>query len=81
MDEIFQRMSNRWCVKWQFLKDVYFLMTTDTRFSSGKSRDGIRYARMTDHLNKNYRIELQPHKLKYLVYLVKKENYDKIRGK
>lgn len=72
-------MGDRWCVKWQFLKDVYFLMTEDIRFSSGKG--GVRFRKMSRHLSENYRIELEPYKLKYLVWLVKMENKRKIRRK
>lgn len=77
MDRIIKRLAWRWCLKWPFLKDVYFLMLNDIRFSSGKSVNGIRYAKMSKHLLQNYGIELHPYQLKYMVYLIKTEN----RGK
>lgn len=70
-DRIFQRLGDKWLIKWAFLKDVYFLMQNDMRFSSMRSDQGIRYAKMARHLNENYQVEITPKQLKYLVFLVK----------
>lgn len=76
-DEIFKRLGSRWYVKWQFLRDVYFLMQNDLRFSSGRSDFGIRYAKVSTHLNRDYRVEVSPRQLRYLVLLVKSNKQPK----
>lgn len=70
-DRIFQRMGDRWFIKWTFLRDIYSLMQNDLRFSSMRSGNGIRYAKVSKHLKDSYQIELNPKQLKYLVFLVK----------
>lgn len=72
MDEIIKRLSARWFVKQQFLKDVYFLMKNDLRFSSGRSISGIRYVKTSQYLADNYGIDIKPRQLKYLVCTIKK---------
>lgn len=64
-------MGDKWLVRWTFLKDIYFLMQNDLRFSSMRNDGGIRYAEMSRHLKDSYQIELKPKQLKYLVFLVK----------
>lgn len=71
-DKVFKKLGGKWCIKWGFLKDVYFLMTQDIRFYSG--RGGIRYTKMEKHLADTYGIELNERKLRYLVTVVKKQN-------
>lgn len=71
MDRHFRRLADLWGIKRHFLKDIYFLMLNDPRFSSPKSIQGVRFMRMSRHLLDNYGVELAPHKLKYLVYLIR----------
>lgn len=71
MDEILKRMAERWFVKQQFLKDVYFLMRNDLRFSSSRSISGIRYTKVSRHLRENYKVDINARQLKYLVCLIK----------
>lgn len=70
-DRVFQVIGDRWGIKWQFLKDVYFLMLNDARFLSGRNMSGIRYTKMAEHLTNNYRIDLNERQLRYLVRRVR----------
>jgi len=72
MDKIIFRMADKWCIKRQFLKDIYFLMCNDLRFSSARSLNGVRYVKVSHHLKDNYAIDISPDQLKYLVYLIKR---------
>lgn len=74
MDRTFQRLGDNWLVKWQFLKDVYFLMEHDIRFYSPKHTHGKKYVHMSKHLKNSYGIELNPRQLRYMVWRVKVEN-------
>ena len=72
MGDDFIRLASKWGIKWQFLKDIYFLMLNDARFSTSRSIRGARYAKMSGHLLENYRVDIKPHQLKYLVYLIRR---------
>lgn len=65
-------MAEKWFVKWEFLRDVYFLMVNDLRFSSPRSLNGVRYSKVSRHLFDCYGIEIKVTQLKYLVSLIRK---------
>jgi len=71
MDLIFQRIGNKWYLKWQFVRDIYFLMCNDIRFYSPRSSNGIRYAKVSKYLKDSYDVHLTPSQLKYLVRTIK----------
>ena len=76
-EAIFKRMGDKWYVKAAFLRDIYFLMQSDLRFSSLRKGDSIRFTKVSRHLKDNYGIEINPKQLKYLVLLVKLDNKHK----
>lgn len=70
--QIFRRLSERWSVSEEFLKDVYFIMCNDVRFMSLRNEGGIQYKKMENHLKRNYRIvSIKERQLRYLVMVVK----------
>jgi len=70
-EAIFKRMGDKWLIKTAFLKDVYFMMLNDLRFSSLRGANSIRYTKVSRHLKDNYGLDVSPKQLKYLVFLVK----------
>lgn len=60
-------LALRWCVKPQFLEDIYFILMNDPRFYSGHSPYGVRYADMSRHLRVVYKVEISAPQLQYMV--------------
>ncbi len=76
-EAIFRRMGAKWYIKAAFLRDIYFLMQSDLRFSSLRGDNSIRFSKVSKHLKDSYGLEVNPRQLKYLVLLVKTDKSPK----
>ena len=69
--EKIERIALRWMVKPAFLRDIYYILTTDPRFYS--LRGGYRYQSMSTYLWNEYKVQINVAQLKYLVRQVKRK--------